>query len=141
MRHWGRTADTLHAAALASHAICCALPITLNLLALAFGAGVLTANLPWMEALHDALHEREGLLLAGSGVLVLLGGTAQYLSWRADCGREACAHSPCEPKKRRRAWVFGLVCLLFAVNASLLLWGHDVGRTQIAQSTVVEAPR
>jgi hypothetical protein len=131
MAKWGRTADTVHAVALASHVACCGAPLVLNGLALAFGAGLLTAASPWMEATHGALHGREGLLLSISAGLVALGGLTQYLSWRADCGRNRCHHEPCAPKKPRRIVVFGLVCALFLGNVVLFAW-HQDGRDNVA---------
>jgi hypothetical protein len=125
MAKWARTADALHAAALASHVVCCGAPLALNVAALAFGAGLLTATWPWMDATHGALHAREGLLLGASGALVAVGGIVQYLSWRADCGRDACRHEPCKPKKSRRLWVYGLVCALFLGNLALFAWHQD----------------
>ncbi len=125
MSKWGKAADAVHAAALASHAACCGAPLVLNVLALAFGAGLLTAASPWMEATHGALHGREGLLLSISASLVGLGGVTQYLSWRADCSREACRHEPCRPKKPRRLVVFGVVCALFLGNVTLYAWHRD----------------
>jgi hypothetical protein len=122
MSKWGRTADAVHAAALASHVACCGAPLVLNGLALAFGAGLLTAAAPWMEATHGVLHGQEGLLLSISAGLVALGGLTQYLSWRADCSRRVCHHEPCAPKKPRRMVVFGVVCALFLGNLALFAW-------------------
>jgi hypothetical protein len=125
MPKWGRAADAFHAAALASHVACCGAPLVLNALALAFGAGLLTATSPWLEATHGALHGREGLLLGISAGLVTLGGVTQYLSWRADCASDACHHEPCRPKKPRRMVVFGVVCALFLSNLALYAWHHE----------------
>jgi len=59
MEKWGRRADRLHAAALASHIACCGAPIAFNMLALAFGAGLFAAASPWLSATHDFMHGRE----------------------------------------------------------------------------------
>lgn len=124
---WGRTTDTLHATALASHIVCCGAPIALNMVALVFGAGLLGAAAPWVDATHVALHSKEALLLTISASLVALGGFAQYMSWRQDCGREACGHGSCTPKKPRRLWVFALVCTLFTVNLALFVAHRTLG--------------
>jgi hypothetical protein len=127
MQKWGRAADAVHAAALASHVACCGAPLVLNLAALAFGAGLLTVAWPWMDATHGAIHAREGLLLVISAGFVLLGGVTQYMSWRADCGRDACHHEPCAPKKSRRLWLYGAVCALFLGNLALYAWHQGDG--------------
>jgi hypothetical protein len=138
MAKWGRTANALHAAALASHAVCCGAPLALNVLALLFGAGLLTSITPWMASAHGALHGREGLLLAVSAALVAAGGVTQYLSWRADCASEDnhCHHEPCAPKKPRRLLVFGVVCALFLGNVALYAWHQD--RSHDLASVAVE---
>jgi hypothetical protein len=125
MSKWGRTADAVHAAALASHAACCGLPLLLNGLALAFGAGLLTLAWPWMDGAHGLIHAREGLLLSVSAGFVGLGGVTQYMSWRADCGRDVCAHEPCAPRKPRRVWMYAAVCALFLGNLALYAWHQD----------------
>jgi hypothetical protein len=131
---WGRVADTLHATALASHIACCGAPLALNGLALAFGAGLLTAAAPWMENAHGLLHGNEAWLLALSACLVVAGGVTQYLSWRADCSTDDhCHHEPCAPKKQRRAWVFGLVCVLFLGNVALFAWHQQQARGVAAE--------
>ncbi len=132
---WGRAADALHATALASHIACCGAPLVLNAIALAFGAGLLTVAAPWMENAHGLLHGNEAWLLAISASLVAAGGVTQYLSWRADCSKSDshCHHEPCAPKKSRRAWVFGLVCVLFLGNVGLFAWHQE--QTRIATAT------
>ena len=134
MSRWGRTGDVLHATALASHVACCGAPLALNLLALAFGAGLVSTALPWMETFHSVLHGREGLLLAVSASLVTLGGLSQVLAWRAERRRDhGCGHDACAPRKPRRFLVFGLVCALFLINVGLFAWHHhseDAGALQ-----------
>lgn len=130
MAKWSRVADAVHATALAGHVACCGAPLVLNALALAFGAGLLAFAAPWMESAHGALHGNEGALLAVSACLVAAGGVTQYLSWREDCAaRSGCHHEPCAPKKPRRAWVFGLVCVLFLGNVALFAWHRDQSAT------------
>jgi len=122
MEKWGRRADRIHAAALASHIACCGAPIALNMLALAFGAGLFAAASPWITATHDFVHGREVWFIGFSAMILVAAGAFQYLSWREDCGSSGCGHGSCAPKKMRRLRVFGLVCALFLVNLSLFAW-------------------
>jgi len=122
MEKWGRRADRLHAAALASHIACCGAPIAFNMLALAFGAGLFAAASPWLSATHDFMHGREVWFIGFSALFLAAGGTVQYFSWREDCGASGCGHGSCAPKKARRLRVFALVCALFVVNLSLFAW-------------------
>ena len=126
MPKWAHTANTLHVAALASHVACCGAPLAINVLALAFGAGLLSTSAPWLDAAHGALHGREAVLLGFSGLLVGLGGVTQYVSWRVDCGADQCGHGSCAPKKPRGLAVFAIVCVLFLLNVGVYVW-HQGG--------------
>ena len=126
MSKWAHTANSLHVAALASHVVCCGAPLAVNVLALAFGAGLIGASAPWFDTVHAALHGREALLIGFSAVLVCLGGISQYLSWRADCGAGQCGHGSCAPKKPRGLALFAVVCVFFVINVGLFVW-HQAG--------------
>lgn len=139
MFKWGRRADRLHAAALASHIACCGAPIALNLFALAFGAGLFASIAPWVDRTHGFLHAREIWFVAFSAVLLVAGGVAQYLSWREDCGAETCAHGSCAPKKPRRLHVYGLVCALFLINLSVFAWHRTAAPSPDHAATAVIA--
>jgi hypothetical protein len=97
-----------------------------------------------MDATHGALHAREGVLLGISAGLVALGGVTQYMSWRADCGRDVCPHEPCAPKKSRRLWVYGVVCALFLGNLALYAWHQEnsggLAHAPAAHAAGVRAP-
>lgn len=138
MVRWGRTADSFHAAALASHVACCGAPLAINIVGLLFGAGLLSSVSPWVSATHEALHSHEIVLLGISFCFVVLGGATQLMSWRADCGADACGHEPCAPKKPKRLWVYGLVITLFLSNVGLYVWHHHDDPRVDAPSAAVE---
>jgi len=108
-------------AALLSHVFCCGLPALMNIIALAVGAGALTAVAPWVGNIHLFMHQFELPLLIFSGLALLVGVVAQWVSARRDCGTQTCGHDSCAPKKQPSRWILMIAALLFLGNLTFYL--------------------
>lgn len=121
MQRIAHAAQHANLAALLSHVFCCGLPAVMNIIALTAGAGALTAVAPWVGDIHLFMHQFELPLLVFSGLALLVGVLAQWVSARRDCGVQTCGHSSCVPKKKPARWVLLVASLLFLGNLGFYL--------------------
>ncbi len=105
----GDRAHVAHAAMISLHALCCGLPIVALMLAALSGASSgATAFLVVTRDIHGALHAHEIWILAGSALLVSLGGVMELAARR-------------NGMKRGTPWLFALSLACFAFNLAIIL--------------------
>lgn len=121
MQRLAHAAHHANLAALFSHVFCCGLPAVMNILALAAGAGTLSATVPWVNDLDLYMHQFELPLLLVSGAALMVGVVAQWISARRDCGAQICGHASCVPKKQPSRWILVVAALLFLGNLTFYL--------------------
>ncbi len=121
MQRLAHAAHHANLAALLSHIFCCGLPAVMNIVAITAGAGALTAVAPWVGDVHLFMHQFELPLLLFSGLALLVGVLAQWVSARRDCGAQTCHHSSCAPKKQPSRWILMVAALLFLGNLTFYL--------------------
>jgi hypothetical protein len=116
------TANSAILATIFSHFLCCGLPVLVNILALVAGVGVFSAMVPWVDQMHEVLHQYEAILLAFSALALGFGYFVHRASAKRDCATESCNHEPCEPKKRQSRIILIVASVLFLVNLASFSW-------------------
>jgi len=99
-----------------SHIFCCGLPLVATLFSLGAATGALTSQ----TAFEAFFHDYEAWIMGGAAFMLVLGGAAQYVSWKLDCTKEGCFHSPCEPKKKMAFKIYLVSCAIFVLSLGVL---------------------
>lgn len=92
--------------------LCCALPALLVTL----GAGAALATLVSVFPQIVWLSEHSGWVFGIGGVMLLLGGVAQWQQRHAPCPIDPGLRQVCMAQRRRSARIYGVSVLLFAVG-------------------------
>ena len=113
-----------------SHIFCCVLPTLFSVVSLMAGFGLVASIPTWLVGFHSAMHGWEIPMLTFSMIVVLLGWTFHFYSYKEDCHDHGCHHAPCGPRKRRANKILVVATVLLFVNAAVyfgLHRGMDVG--------------
>ncbi len=104
----GAKAHVAHAAMLAMHALCCGLPIVaMSLAALSGATSGATAFVATTGQLHALLHSHELWILAGSALLVSMGGAFEVVARRGGIARGF-------------PWMFAVSVACFVLNFAII---------------------
>ncbi len=108
-----------------SHVFCCVLPTIVTLMSFAVHLGLLAVMPGFMVDLHEQIHGHETLIIAFSGLILVLGWGVHLGSNKVDCHHHGCDHPPCEPKKSTNVRILQLASVLFVVNVCIYLFVHQ----------------
>ncbi len=107
-----------------SHVFCCILPTVFTVLSFAANLGLIATVPGVLLDLHEHIHEYEVLIIAVSGLMLVLGWAAHLYSRKVDCHDTGCGHPPCTPQKNTNARILIVASALFVVNLSIYLFVH-----------------
>ena len=101
----------------AMHVFCCGLPLFLSITSLTtiFGISSLSIfEIEWFEAIED-------YVLILSGIMLLLVFVVDHFSKKIDCLESgACAHPPCDEKKKSSTTMLHVAAVLYALNLTIV---------------------
>lgn len=108
-----------------SHVFCCVIPTLVTVLSAFANLGLFVISPDgFLINIHNAMHSYEVPIIVFSGVMVLLGWVAHFVSRRVDCHDTGCGHPPCTPQKSKNSKVLLIATLLFALNILIYFGVH-----------------
>lgn len=98
------------------HVFCCVLPTLFTVLSFAANIGLIGMAPSWMLEIHEKIHHYEMEIILFSGIVLVLGWIALYLTRKVDCHDTGCGHPPCDTSKSRNCKIMIVATILFTTN-------------------------
>ena len=106
------------------HVFCCVLPTIFTVLSFAANIGLIGMAPSWLMEIHARIHHYEVPIIIFSGVILILGWVAFYLSRKVDCHDTGCGHPPCDTGKTENGKIMVIATILFLINLSIYAFVH-----------------
>ncbi len=106
------------------HVFCCVLPTIFTILSFAANIGLIGMAPSWLMEIHEKIHHYEVYIIFFSGIVLVLGWIALYLSRKVDCHDTGCGHPPCDGGKRENGRIMVIATILFLINFSIYAFVH-----------------
>lgn len=107
-----------------SHVFCCVLPTLFTVLSFAANLGLIAVMPGFLLEIHNRIHEYELVIIAVSGLMLVVGWAAHFISNKVDCHDDGCCHPPCAPQKGMNVKILTIASLLFVINFSIYAFIH-----------------
>lgn len=98
------------------HVFCCVLPTIFTVLSFAANIGLVGMAPSWMLEIHEMIHHYEVSIIIFSGVVLIIGWAALYMSRKVDCHDTGCGHPPCDTGKVENGKIMIIATILFVIN-------------------------
>ena len=106
------------------HVFCCVLPTIFTVMSFAANIGLIGMAPSWLMAIHEKIHYYEVPIIVFSGLILILGWAALYMSRKVDCHDTGCGHPPCDGGKRENGKIMIVATILFSLNLFIYAFVH-----------------
>lgn len=109
-----------------THVFCCVIPTIVTLISVLASVGVISQVPVFMLDFHEILHHYEIPIIAGSGLMLVLGWVLYAISRRIECQKPHCEphETVCHPQKNNSRTVLLVATIVFAVNVTIYFAVH-----------------